>query len=97
MILWPDVHNTYNIGTDAKRWATGNFANVTTNTLTTNDPDFGNTTLLVNREIYIISPTQGDDTRAGEHPADPVRTIAKVQAMQERSIVYIYPDNIEAF
>ena len=39
--IMSDVDNTYDIGKEGKRWATGRFANVTTNTLTTNDLDFG--------------------------------------------------------
>ena len=97
--IMPDVHNTYNIGTDAKRWATGNFANVTTNTLTTNDLDFGNINLISTPgNLYYVS-TQGDDTRAGEHPADPVRTIAKALSYAGvGDTVYIYPGQYqEAF
>ena len=94
--IMPDVHNTYNIGTDAKRWATGNFANVTTNTLTTNDLDFGNINLISTPgNLYYVS-TQGDDTRAGEHPADPVRTIAKALSYAGvGDTVYIYPGQYE--
>ena len=40
VILAPDADNTYDIGIVGKRWATGRFANVTANTLTTNDLDF---------------------------------------------------------
>tara|TARA_B100000925_G_scaffold50697_1_gene33020 strand:- start:2097 stop:5816 length:3720 start_codon:yes stop_codon:yes gene_type:complete len=97
--IMPDVHNTYNIGTDAKRWATGNFANVTTNTLTTNDLDFGNINLISTPgNLYYVS-TQGDDARAGEHPADPVRTIAKALSYAGvGDTVYIYPGQYqEAF
>ena len=38
--IMPDAHNTYNIGSASKRWATGYFANVTTDNLTTNDLNF---------------------------------------------------------
>ena len=40
--IMSDADNTYDIGIVGKRWATGRFANVTANTLTTNDLDFGN-------------------------------------------------------
>tara|TARA_B100001287_G_scaffold155146_1_gene130475 strand:+ start:562 stop:4281 length:3720 start_codon:yes stop_codon:yes gene_type:complete len=97
--IMPDVHNTYNIGTDAKRWATGNFANVTTNTLTTNDLDFGNINLISTPgNIYYVA-TNGNDARPGEHPQDPVRTIAQGLSLAGvGDTVYIYPGQYqEAF
>ena len=97
--IMPDVDNTYDIGKDGKRWATGRFANVTTNTLTTNDLDFGSIDLISVPGNIIYVATNGGDTKTGTHPQDPVRTIAK--ALELASLgdtVYIYPGQYqEAF
>ena len=95
----PDVHNTYNIGTATKRWATGNFANVTTNTLTTNDLDFGAIDLISIPGNIIYVATNGSDARTGTHPQDPVATIAKgLELAGVHDTVYIYPGQYqEAF
>ena len=95
----PDVHNTYNIGTATKRWATGNFANVTTNTLTTNDLDFGAIDLISIPGNIIYVSTNGSDARTGTHPQDPVATIAKgLELAGLHDTVYIYPGQYqEAF
>ena len=97
--IMPDVDNTYNIGTATKRWATGNFANITTDTLTTNDLDFGDIDLVSIPGNIIYVGTNGDDTDTGTHPQDPVRTIAKaLQLAGVNDTVYIYPGEYqEAF
>ena len=62
-----DVDNTYDIGKEGKRWATGRFANVTTNTPTTNDLDFGSIDpIRIGNIIYVA--TNGGDTKTGTHP-----------------------------
>ena len=95
----PDVDDTYNIGSASKRWATGFFGNVTTNTLTTNDLDFGNIDLISIPGNIIYVATNGGDNKTGTHPQDPVLTIAK--ALELASLgdtVYIYPGQYqEAF
>tara|TARA_B110000091_G_scaffold122773_1_gene132064 strand:+ start:3715 stop:7431 length:3717 start_codon:yes stop_codon:yes gene_type:complete len=97
--IMPDVDNTYNIGTSSKRWATGNFANVTTNTLTTNDLDFGAIDLISTPGNLIYVATNGSDSRTGTHPQDPVATIAKgLELAGLHDTVYIYPGQYqEAF
>ena len=97
--LMPDIDNTYNIGTSSKRWATGNFANVTTNTLTTNDLDFGAIDLISTPGNLIYVATNGSDSRTGTHPQDPVATIAKgLELAGLHDTVYIYPGQYqEAF
>ena len=97
--IMPDVDNTYNIGSASKRWATAYFANVTTNTLTTNDLDFGNIDLISVPGNTIYVATNGDDTHAGQHPQDPVLTITKaLQLAGVGDTVYIYPGQYqEAF
>ena len=97
--IMPDVDNLYNIGLPGKRWATGNFANITTDTLTTNDLDFGNIDLISTPGNLIYVATNGDDTKTGTHPQDPVRTIAKgLQLAGVNDTVYIYPGEYqEAF
>ena len=97
--IMPDVHNTYNIGTATKRWATGNFANVTTNTLTTNDLDFGAIDLISIPGNIIYVSSNGSDARTGTHPQDPVATIAKgLELAGLHDTVYIYPGQYqEAF
>ena len=95
----PDIVNTYNIGTATKRWATGNFANVTTNTLTTNDLDFGAIDLISVPGNIVYVATNGNDARTGTHPQDPVATIAKALELAGlHDTVYIYPGQYqEAF
>lgn len=97
--ILPDVDDTYNIGSASKRWATGFFGNVTTNTLTTNDLDFGNIDLISIPGNIIYVATNGGDNKTGTHPQDPVLTIAK--ALELASLgdtVYIYPGQYqEAF
>ena len=97
--IMPDIDNTYNIGTSSKRWATGNFANVTTNTLTTNDLDFGAIDLISIPGNIIYVATNGNDARTGTHPQDPVATIAKgLELAGLHDTVYIYPGQYqEAF
>ena len=97
--IMPDVDDTYNIGTSSKRWATGNFANVTTNTLTTNDLDFGAIDLISTPGNLIYVATNGSDSRTGTHPQDPVATIAKgLELAGLHDTVYIYPGQYqEAF
>ena len=97
--IMPDVDDTYNIGTASKRWATGNFANVTTNTLTTNDLDFGAIDLISIPGNIIYVATNGNDARTGTHPQDPVATIAKgLELAGLHDTVYIYPGQYqEAF
>ena len=97
--IMPDIDNTYNIGTSSKRWATGNFANVTTNTLTTNDLDFGAIDLISTPGNLIYVATNGSDSRTGTHPQDPVATIAKgLELAGLHDTVYIYPGQYqEAF
>lgn len=97
--IMPDVDNTYNIGSPTKRWATGNFANVTTNLLTTNDLDFGNIDLISIPGNIIYVATNGNDTRTGTHPQDPVLTIQKgLELAGVNDTVYIYPGQYqEAF
>ena len=97
--LMPDIDNTYNIGTSSKRWATGNFANVTTNTLTTNDLDFGAIDLISIPGNIIYVSSNGSDARTGTHPQDPVATIAKgLELAGLHDTVYIYPGQYqEAF
>ena len=97
--IMPDVDDTYNIGTASKRWATGNFANVTTNTLTTNDLDFGAIDLISTPGNLIYVATNGSDSRTGTHPQDPVATIAKgLELAGLHDTVYIYPGQYqEAF
>ena len=97
--IMPDIDNTYNIGTATKRWATGNFANVTTNTLTTNDLDFGAIDLISVPGNIIYVSTNGSDARTGTHPQDPVATIAKgLELAGLHDTVYIYPGQYqEAF
>ena len=97
--IMPDAHNTYNIGSTNKRWATGYFANITTENLTTNDLDFGSINLIsVPGNIYYVG-TNGSDSATGTHPQDPVRTIAKGLAMAGTGdTVYVYPGTYqEAF
>ena len=97
--IMPDVDDTYNIGSTNKRWATGYFANVTTNTLTTNDLDFGNIDLISVPGNIIYVATNGDDNDTGTHPQDPVATIAKgLELAGVNDTVYIYPGEYqEAF
>ena len=97
--IMPDIDNTYNIGTSSKRWATGNFANVTTNTLTTNDLDFGAIDLISIPGNIIYVSSNGSDARTGTHPQDPVATIAKgLELAGLHDTVYIYPGQYqEAF
>jgi hypothetical protein len=97
--IMPDVDNTYNIGDSNKRWATGYFANVTTNTLTTNDLDFGSIDLISVPGNIIYVSTNGSDTQTGTHPQDPVLTIAKgLELAGTNDTVYIYPGQYqEAF
>ena len=97
--IMPDADNTYDIGKVGKRWATGRFANVTTNTLTTNDLDFGNIDLISVPGNIIYVATNGGDTKTGTHPQDPVRTIAKgLELASLGDTVYIYPGQYqEAF
>jgi len=97
--ILPDIDDTYNIGSASKRWATGFFGNVTTNTLTTNDLDFGNIDLISIPGNIIYVATNGGDNQTGTHPQDPVLTITK--ALELASLgdtVYIYPGQYqEAF
>jgi hypothetical protein len=97
--IMPDLDNTYNIGSANKRWATGNFANVTTNLLTTNDLDFGNIDLISVPGNIVYVATNGNDTRTGTHPQDPVRTIQKgLELASLGDTVYVYPGQYqEAF
>ncbi len=97
--IMPDIDNTYNIGTESKRWATGNFANVTTNTLTTNDLDFGSIDLISTPGNLYYVATNGDDGQSGDHPQDPVRTIARaLELAGNGDTVYVYPGEYqEAF
>ena len=97
--IMPDADNTYDIGKVGKRWATGRFANVTTNTLTTNDLDFGSIDLISVPGNIIYVATNGGDTKTGTHPQDPVRTIAKALSLASLGdTVYIYPGQYqEAF
>ena len=97
--IMPDIHNTYNIGSNAKRWATGYFANVTTENLTTNDLNFGSINLISTPgNIYYVG-VNGSDSATGAHPQDPVRTIAKGLTLAGTGdTVYIYPGTYqEAF
>ena len=97
--IMPDVHNTYNIGSSTKRWATGYFANVTTDNLTTNDLNFGSINLISTPgNIYYVG-INGSDSATGAHPQDPVRTIAKGLTLAGvGDTVYIYPGTYqEAF
>ena len=90
--IMPDVHNTYNIGSDAKRWATGYFANVTTDNLTTNDLNFGSINLISTPGNLYYVGINGSDSATGAHPQDPVRTITKaLQLAGTGDTVYIYP------
>ena len=97
--IMPDADNTYDIGIVGKRWATGRFANVTADTLTTNDLDFGNINLISVPGNIIYVATNGDDTDTGTHPQDPVRTITKgLELAGLGDTVYIYPGQYqEAF
>ena len=97
--IMPDVHNTYNIGSDAKRWATGYFANVTTDNLTTNDLNFGSINLISTPGNLYYVGINGSDSATGAHPQDPVRTITKaLQLAGTGDTVYIYPGTYqEAF
>ena len=97
--LMPDIDNTYNIGDANKRWATGYFANVTTNTLTTNDLDFGSIDLISIPGNIIYVASTGSDSQTGTHPQDPVATITKaLQLAGMNDTVYIYPGQYqEAF
>ena len=97
--IMPDIDNTYNIGSASKRWASAYFANVTTNTLTTDDLDFGNIDLISTPGNTIYVATNGDDTHAGQHPQDPVLTIEQaLQLASTGDTVYIYPGQYqEAF
>lgn len=97
--IMPDVHNTYNIGSNAKRWATGYFANVTTDNLTTNDLNFGSINLISTPGNLYYVGINGSDSATGAHPQDPVRTITKaLQLAGTGDTVYIYPGTYqEAF
>ena len=97
--IMPDVDDTYNIGSPTKRWATGYFANITTNTLTTDDLDFGEIDLVSTPGNIVYVATNGSDTRTGTHPQDPVRSIAKALELAGiNDTVYIYPGEYqEAF
>lgn len=97
--IMPDADNTYNIGSLTKRWATGYFANITTNTLTTDDLDFGEIDLVSTPGNIVYVATNGDDDRTGFHPQDPVRSIAKALELAGiNDTVYIYPGEYqEAF
>ena len=75
--IMPDIDNTYNIGTATKRWATGNFAHVTTNTLTTNDLDFGAIDLISVPGNIVYVATNGNDARTGTHLKIPLQLLLK--------------------
>ena len=90
--IMPDADATYNLGSATKRWATGYFANTVTNTLTTNDLTFGDINLISTPGNIIYVATQGNDSKPGAHPADPVLTITKaLQLAGMGDTVYIYP------
>ena len=89
MTLCPDVDNTYDIGKEGKRWATGRFANVTTNTLTTNDLDFGSIDPIRNGNIIYVA-TNGGDTKTGTQLQDPARTIAKALELVHWAILFTF-------
>ena len=97
--IMPDIDDTYDIGSQTKRWATAYFANVTTNKLTTNDLDFGNIDIISTPGNTFYVATNGNNTNAGEHPQDPVRTIQKaLELASVNDTVYIYPGQYqEAF
>ena len=90
--IMPDAHNTYNIGSNAKRWATGYFANVTTDNLTTNDLNFGSINLISTPGNLFYVGVNGSDSATGAHPQDPVRTISKgLELAGVGDTVYVYP------
>ena len=91
--ITPDVTDTYNMGSAAKRWNDVYANNLIVDNLTLN----GNITVqgldLTARpgKIYYVA-TNGDDAKTGTHQNDPFATVSKaLTTASDGDLVYIYP------
>jgi len=91
--ITPDVTDTYNMGSAAKRWNDVYANNLIVDNLTLN----GNITVqgldLTARpgKIYYVA-TNGDDAKTGTHQNDPFATVSKALiTATDGDLVYIYP------
>jgi hypothetical protein len=88
----PDANDTYTIGTADKRWATAYINTTFTDTITTDDINFGDIDLVSTPGNIIYVAQNGSDTATGAHPQDPVATIEYALSLASSGdTVYVYP------